>query len=93
MPSLGGFAPQNGDTNSGSLLYHKYFKFKVTESGGHEEILLFSKKIKGVFPPPGAPAWEGFSHFSLPLCLYHITLWSLITCADAWDADGPANGA
>lgn len=33
------------------------------------------------------------SHFSLPLCLYHITLWSLITCADAWDADGPANGA
>lgn len=33
------------------------------------------------------------SRFSLPLCLYHITLWSLITCADAWDADGPANGA
>ena len=34
-----------------------------------------------------------FSHFSQPLCLYPITLWSLITCADAWDADGPANGA
>lgn len=33
------------------------------------------------------------SQFSLPLCLYDIRLWSLITCADAWYPDGPANRA
>lgn len=38
------------------FITNTYFKVKVAESGGHEEILLFSKKVKVVFPPPGATA-------------------------------------
>lgn len=39
------------------FITNTYFKVKVTGSAGHEEILLFSKKkIKVVFPPPGATA-------------------------------------
>lgn len=38
-------------------------------------------------------SYRSVSRFSLPLCPYDIRLWSLITRADAWYPDGPANGA
>lgn len=42
------------------------------------------------------PAWAeavAASPASPPLCPYDIRLWPLVTCADAWCPDGPANRA